>query len=158
MFEPGVVSSTTESEAFYYRYMPWGKINIAAHYKIAQTTSDSLESQYFLGGFDSIRGLPDGALFGNRAAYGNFELRRIMFKSRYLWLQSVLFSDFGGAGRRWQQAKDSARSSAGVGLRISVPQIHRLILRLDYAWSLDRPGTSGFSAGMNELFQPYKPL
>ena len=70
----------------------------------------------------------------------------------YLWLQPTVFYDVGHAffdrpGRPIQ--------SYGVGIRLSVPQVHRLVLRFDIALT---PGAVGLSLGMNELFQPHRPL
>ncbi len=157
LFEKGNTASLVEGEIFYYRLFG-NNLNYAFHLKVGQTTTDSLESQYFLGGLESVRGIPDGAIYGTRASYTNVELRHISLKSKYLWLQSVAFLDAGGAGVDWENHRRSYRSSAGVGLRFSIPQVYRLVFRFDYAWSLDEPGTSGLSAGMNQFFQPYKPL
>jgi hypothetical protein len=158
MFENDTVTSRSELEAFlFYYHQPW-RSTFASHGFIGQTTNNSVASQYFLGGFESIRGIPDGAVYGTRASYFNFEWRYISAKWRYLWLQNVAFVDTGGAGQDWQEMGDNYRSSIGTGVRLAVPQVYRLMFRIDYAWSLDQPGTSGITAGMNQFFQPYKPL
>lgn len=158
IFENEVVSARTEIEGFYYRRFRSLRSNFAVHGLIGQTTTDSVESQYFLGGLESIRGIPDGAIYGNRASYFNFEWRILTARWRYLQLQNVGFVDAGGAGPNWSAMHESYRSSIGTGVRLEVPQIYRLMFRIDYAWSLDEPGTSGLTAGMNHFFQPYRPL
>ncbi len=158
MFEDDRVQSRAELESFYFHLLPSLRLNLGAHALIGQTTSDSLESQYFLGGFESVRGLPDGVMFGNRAGYVNLEARHLFLRLPYMWFQSAAFTDIGGAGQSWMLLASSVRKSAGIGLRVAVPQIYRLIFRVDYAWSLDDSGSSGVSLGMNQFFQPYKPL
>lgn len=158
VFEKSETHSRFEIEAFDFYWFPGTQFNLGLHAFLGQTTSDSLENQYFLGGFESVRGIPDGVIYGNRAFYTNVELRHLSYRFKYTWVQSAVFTDFGGAGPDWLEAKESVRSSLGVGLRFAVPQIYRLLFRLDYAWSLDKAGTSGISLGMNQFFQPYKPL
>jgi len=158
LYESDNTASLVEGEVFYYKLFAKNKLNFAFHLKVGQTTTDSLESQYFLGGLDSVRGVPEGAIYGTRASYSNTELRHISLKFKHLWVQSVAFLDAGGAGSDWKNHRRNYRSSAGLGFRISIPKVYRLMFRFDYAWSLDDPGSGGFSAGMNQFFQPYKPL
>jgi hemolysin activation/secretion protein len=153
----GIGLTRSEGEAFWYRL--WSDhLNLAMHAFVGQTSNDSVDTQFFLGGFDSIRGIPDGALYGTRAVYGNAEFRKITAQWRYLWVQQVLFADGGGAGQSWNEVENSRRASAGLGVRLAIPQVYRMVFRIDYAWSLDRPGTRGISAGLNQFFQPYAPL
>ena len=79
-------------------------------------------------------------------------------KSKYLWLQSAAFIDAGEAGTSWQDAGTNGRVSAGVGMRFSVPQVYRLMLRIDYAWSLVGPQTQGVTLGLNQFFDALTPL
>lgn len=152
-----VMHGSMEVEAFAYEMLPRG-VNLAAHGLIGRTSYDSLQSQYFLGGFDSIRGLPDGALYGTHAAYANAEVRHLSFKARYLWIQSVAFADAGGAGPDFNVAWDDRRSAAGLGVRFAVPQIYRMIFRFDYAWAFGDRRSKGLTAGMSQFFDPYTPL
>jgi hemolysin activation/secretion protein len=123
-----------------------------------QTAHHSLQNQYFLGGFDSVRGLPDGAVIGNRAAYSNLEFRLITYKLKYMWFQNVVFFDSGSAASEWKYLGESTRACAGVGVRMSIPQIYRMMGRIDYAWSVEGKKTKGITIGLNQFFDPYKPL
>ena len=146
-----------ETESFV--YWLWNPhLELGTHLLVGGSTSDSLQSTYFLGGLDTIRGIPDGAIYGPRVANFNAELKKIWPKFKYLWFQNALFVDWGGAGRTWKDVYDSQKSSVGVGVRFAIPQIYRLLVRVDYAWSLDRPGVSSISFGTAQFFQPYKPL
>jgi hemolysin activation/secretion protein len=149
--------SLAELEAFYYRMLPLA-VNFAGHAFFGQSTLNEVSSLYFLGGFDSVRGLPDGIAYGTRTGYLNLELRHVSLKRKYFWLQPVLFADAGSAGPEWQMLRDDIRSSAGAGLRIAIPQVYRLIFRIDYAVSTDGSGSRGITAGMNQFFDPYRPL
>lgn len=132
--------------------------NAAFHLFYGQHQSQEVENLYYLGGFDSIRGLPDGALIGRRAVYANVELRHTLKTWKYLWLQPTVFSDAGNAKMQGPLFDGNHRSSSGVGIRLSIPQIHRMVFRFDYAWSTDGSNTQGLNIGMNQFFQPYRPL
>ncbi len=157
LIDQSEVHGAGEFEGFYFRL--FGRsLNFGAHMVAGQSTTNSLQGQYFLGGLDSIRGLPDGAIYGTHAAYINAELRHLSLKTKYLWFQTATFVDAGGAGLTWQDAGNDVRASTGFGLRLAVPQIYRMLFRLDYAWSIDGSRTQGVTAGMNQFFEPYTPL
>ena len=156
-YRKGEWSPALEIESFFYHL--WGSdYNLALHGFAAFRESQTLSSLYYLGGFESIRGIVDGAIFGNQAAYANAEMRYLFYRFPYLWLQSAFFIDGGAAGFESADLKDNIHASTGFGLRIAVPQIYRLMVRLDVAFSLNKPGEFGLSAGLNQLFQPYRPL
>ena len=70
---------------------------------------------------------------------------------------SCSFFDFGKAAFNYEDLKKEPRKSFGFGLRIASPIVHRLMFRLDYGMSLDGEFT-GVSLGLNQYFQPYRPL
>ena len=146
-----------EQEVFAYQLFG-SNLNLAQHGFFGYRGSNHLADQYFLGGFDSVRGLPDGALYGSKSMYGNLEARYLFRSFERLWMQLVTFADWGTAAQTMSDFESSSRSSAGFGVRLAIPQIYRMVFRIDYAFSLDRPGTQGISLGMNQLFQPYSPL
>lgn len=154
--EEGSTKLKYEGELFGYYMSKYG-VNYAAHLSLNYADSKLMSSQKFLGGLDSIRGIPDGAVYGPKAFYANFEARYIGFKFKHVWLQNVAFLDAGEAHKDINPFFKDTRSAAGIGVRIAFPKIYRLVLRLDYAWSLTSKG-QGLSAGMNQFFQPYRPL
>lgn len=149
--------SSYDLQLFYYRLFP-KDLNFAFHSFLGYSTSSWLKDQYFLGGFDSIRGMPDGAIFGSKAFYSNVEMRKITLKFANLWIQNAIFFDFGTVQNDLKEINYNTRSSMGIGIRFIIPQIYRMVFRFDYAWSLNKNSTSGLNAGMNQFFQPYKPL
>jgi outer membrane protein assembly factor BamA len=151
------VYSATEIEAYFYRILR-PNLNLAMRAVVGESTLGSLQSEYFLGGLDTVRGLPDGAIYGSHAAYANLELRHISLRTKYLWAQPAVFVDAGEAGSSWQDAGASARVTSGFGVRLSVPQVYRLVVRIDYGWSLVGPRTHGVTIGMNQFFDPFVPL
>lgn len=159
---PVVGSATSHSRMIteFFAYEQWSaaSLNLGVHGYVYTSSLDTLYSRQFLGGLDSVRGLPDGFLQGTRAAYLNTELRYTALRLKYLWVQSVLFQDTGAAGDSWEATRANARATAGGGLRFAVPQIYRLVIRLDYAWAVDGSGTHGLAAGFNHFFDPYRPL
>ncbi|MGE0171776.1 MAG: BamA/TamA family outer membrane protein [Oligoflexales bacterium] len=160
-FGPAFTNRSTfgllKTDIFWYYLMPHD-LNLAVHGFAGVTNSKSLESIFFLGGFDSIRGIPDNQQYGNKAAYVNIELRDILLKTRYIWVQSGIFTDGGSASNSSDDFKENFEHSYGLGFRMSIPQVYRLSFRIDYAWNAKDPSQKGFSIGMNDFFQPYKPL
>lgn len=148
-----------EVEAFYFHVLP-AQINLAAHVVAGASTLDTVYNQYFLGGLDSVRGFPDGIVHGTHAAWTNLEARYTpeSLRFKYLWISTIGFVDAGGAGATFAAARETAVAAGGGGLRFAVPQIYRMMFRLDYAAALDGSGKSGLAAGFNHFFDPYKPL
>lgn len=147
-----------EVETFWYKL--WTQnLNFAAHHVIGRSSKKSVRNQYFLGGLDSIRGFVDGAVFGTHATWLNLELRHLSWQpSQYSWVQSVLFCDSGSAASNWSLLSKYVLTACGIGARIAIPQVNRLIFRFDYARDLIYPHRGGFTIGMNQFFDPYKPL
>ena len=153
------VGTNTQFEIEAFQFFLWPEHwNLALHGVMGASDSKALQAQYFLGGFDSIRGLPDGAIYGTHAAWANAELRKLVGTWKYAKVQVATFVDGGGAGRAWKDVQDQLHVTAGAGVRIAIPQVYRLMFRFDYAWGLGGKDTHGLSAGLNQFFQPYKPL
>ncbi len=149
--------SSQEFDAFYYDQWPFD-LNMGLHFYFWNSSTTTDATQFYLGGFDSVRGFPDGLRSGSTALYSNFELRRILHKSKYLWIQGITFLDGGTAGQTWEQAsRVHPLASTGLGFRFAIPQVYRLVFRLDYAWSLV-DSSKGITAGMNQFFDPFNPL
>ncbi len=146
---------SAEGELFAFARLPQD-VNLASRIFTAKSNQNSLGTVFYLGGFDSIRGLPDGLHYGNSAAIGNFEARIIAAKFKYAHLQPALFLDTGSAWMEGENLSQNRETSFGGGLRISVPQVLRLILRVDYGWSVGHTKSSGLNIGINQFFQPQK--
>ena len=71
----------TETEGFGYAKFPFG-FNLAGHAFYGRSASEALSNLYFLGGFDSVRGLPDGIHYGQSIYYGNAEARLLAHLAR----------------------------------------------------------------------------
>ncbi len=153
----GQTHASGEQELFAYKIWQqnW---NLSWHHWLGMSDDVRYQSLYYLGGFDSIRGLPDGTLYGTKAAYANLELRWLASKAPYTWWQIASYVDYGSAGQSWAELEQKDRLSAGTGIRVAIPQVNRLMFRLDYAWGLSTPRTSSFSIGMNQFIDPYRPL
>ena len=153
----GKPHSLLEADMFAYK-MVGSNTNLAAHVFGGYSTLNTVQSRYFLGGLDSVRGLPDGYLHGTRAVHTSLEARHILLRAHRLWIQSVTFMDAATAGELGQDLGHRSKASLGLGVRLSIPQVHRMIFRIDYAWTLDGSGLRGITAGMGQFFDPYTPL
>jgi outer membrane protein assembly factor BamA len=147
-----------ESETFYFKKID-GYSELAAHLFIGSSTRTDADSLYYLSGLTSVRGLLDSSIYGNEVLYSNVEFRTLSYKARYAWLQTVVFSDYGRAGKSISNESDyKSAYSYGAGIRIAIPQVYRLVFRIDYAFTEGDIKSQGISAGLNQFFQPYKPL
>jgi outer membrane protein assembly factor BamA len=145
----------TESELYGYLKLP-GDVNLAGRLFAASTSQNTVAAVYYLGGFDSIRGLPDGIHYGNTIAYGNFEARVVATRMKYAHIQPAIFLDTGSAWMRERDLSKGRETSVGGGVRISIPQVYRFIIRVDYGVSVGNTKSRGLSIGLNQFFQPYK--
>jgi hemolysin activation/secretion protein len=153
----GIPSRVWKGEMFYFHLWDRGW-NLAWHLEGVESQASHFDRLQFVGGLDAVRGFPDGYLNGPRSISMNTELRYVGWKFDHVWLQAVLFQDMGWAGEAWDRASDNAISSVGTGLRVVLPGINRFVIRVDYGVSLSDPDVRGISAGLNQFFQPYKPL
>ncbi len=152
---PQSTGAFSEAEVFGYA-LAGRDVNLAVHAFIGSTTDKTLSGLYYLGGFDSIRGLPDGIRYGNKIAYTNLELRAVAARFQYAHIQPAVFIDSGAAWLDSEPTGSGRETSTGAGFRISIPQVYRLILRVDYGLSIGTTKSRGVSIGLNQFFQPYK--
>ena len=145
----------TRIESFYYEtFFP---VTLAARLRIDARSGKTPDDILYLGGFGAVRGYPDGIERGNHQYIGNFEARHIGLRYEKVLFQFVGWFDVGAAGFGASGFSSPPRKSFGGGLRIASPQIHRLMLRIDYGRSVDGK-FSGITLGLNQFFQPYRPL
>lgn len=152
---PGDSGLFAETEWFGYWLFP-RDVNLAAHLFTAKSSDKTLSGLYYLGGFDSVRGLPDGISYGNQMAYVNLEARIVAMRFKYAHIQPVVFIDSGSAWLDGENFAKNRETSVGGGVRVSIPQVYRLSFRFDYGVSVQRTKSRGFSIGLNQFFQPYK--
>ncbi len=144
---------------FFAFFRPQANLNLAAHGFAQIAGKPTAGGVFYLGGFDSVRGFPDGIRQGPFGAYVNFEARSQIFSAKWVKVAGVGFTDAGIAGRDFRDAGRDFFKSAGLGFRFAIPKVHRLVLRVDYGWGWsENVRTSGMSLGLNQFFQPYKPL
>lgn len=117
------------------------------------TSSTVLPQYYYLGGLDKIRGFYDGEFAGKFAWFTNAELRVPSFVGNYVALQHVLFSDSGFAASSFSGMFTSETAvSVGTGIRLIFPDINKIALRVDYAYTINPFQTYGFSFGLLQFF------
>lgn len=143
------------TEIFYYKLIS-PQLNIATHLDFGISKSKNISDLSRLGGFDSIRGYQDGFMYGNKYGYLNLELRSLIYKTQLIHFQGVAFSDMGTASLSSSDLGSKFRYSYGLGLKILVPSIYRMVFRFDYA--IGQRGNRGLAFGTSDFFDAYKPL
>lgn len=126
--------------------------NIGARFGLSFTSATELEQQFFIGGFDTIRGYLDSRFRGSSVWYSNLEYRISSLDYRWLALQHIAFVDAAGVSDRVRTLGNLSGASTGVGLRIMVPKIYSVVIRVDYAFPLIGETTSGLSFGAQQFF------
>lgn len=156
--ESSTTSTGGQLEAFSF-IRPSANWNYAFHLVAKMAASRELNAAVFVGGLDSVRGVPDGFMRGHSGIWSNLEARYLALQKKYLWLQAATFIDIGAVNRKGcKECGPSSATTTGVGVRFAIPQIKRFVIRADFAWSVQQPWTFSISAGMNQFFQPLKPL
>ena len=134
-----------------FEVLPW-KINVGFRTGLGTTSMDRPEYQFFVGGFNLLRGFLHRRFRGSHYWYANGELRVPSLDTRWLALQHVAFVDAAAAGEGFDVLGEVDGVSAGLGLRFMSPKIFSLLGRIDYAWPIYGDGTSALSFGAGQFF------
>jgi outer membrane protein assembly factor BamA len=127
--------------------------NLGFLFRVGSTNTDSIQNLYYLGGFDSIRGYPDGQFRAKNFWQANMEYRIPSIENRRFVLQHVLFSDLIAAPQASSRPVDQdVATSIGTGVRLIFPKIYRFTLRLDIAYGFDLDQGIGISFGTQQFF------
>lgn len=122
-----------------------------------------LNARTFTGGDDRLRGYPSNFFFGKDTVFYNLEFRSRSVELLKLQFGGVVFFDAGDAATAFHLLR--AKQSVGLGARILIPQLNRLVFRLDLAFPMQRgpfPETGiatpvdpvGFFFAFGQAFRP----
>lgn len=129
------------------------KAVIGVRYQLG-TTNAELPNGFFLGGLEHARGFLEDEFYGQSYSLFNFEARIPSFYERWFALHHIAFSDFVRVRENQTNGLkfwDGMQKSVGTGVRLVVPKIHRMVVRLDYAWVLGS-SSKGLTFGMQQFF------
>ncbi|MBA2661170.1 MAG: BamA/TamA family outer membrane protein [Bradymonadaceae bacterium] len=135
----------------FFRTLPL-ESTFGARMTLATTNTDSQAYQFYLGGLNNVRGYGNSRFHGRSFWNANVELRVPSFNNRYFVLQHVLFADSTRVIDAPRDLFDITAASAGIGLRLIVPRVAGLLIRLDYAWTFFVPGEANFNVGSGQFF------
>lgn len=110
--------------------------NLAARFEAGLASVETPQHRYHLGGLDAVRGFPYDRFNGEHFWLSSVEYRLPSIDLPWLVLQHTAFVDAAGVGDEARDAVGLSGASAGLGLRIIVPEIHGLVVRTDYAIGL----------------------
>jgi hypothetical protein len=119
---------------------------IATNISFSNRYRNYLNARTFIGGEDRLRGYPTAFFLGKDTIFFNIEYRSRAIELLKAQVGGVLFFDAGDAmnvnhySNVFLPAFDSAqpKQSVGFGVRALFPQVNRLVLRLDFAFPLNR--------------------
>src|SRR5690606_36018651 len=100
------------------------KQNVGGRLGLGMTSADDIEQQFFVGGFDTVRGYLDSRFKGRFVWYGNAEYRITSLDFPWLVLQHIAFVDATGVSDRLRTVGQLSGASTGLGLRVMVPKIY----------------------------------
>lgn len=130
--------------------LPWRQ-NLAVRLAAGTTSAADIEHQFFVGGFDRVRGFVDSRFRGQHFWVANLEWRIASVDTPWFALQHTVFTDVAAADDAVERLSPSAASS-GVGLRLISPRVNRLVLRIDYGWTWLDHGRAPLSFGIGQFF------
>lgn len=105
-------------------------------------SNDLNNNQFILGAGGGLRGTASGSYVGRNMILGNFEYRTRPFAITTLLAGFVLFYDVGTA----YNTRPVLTHTVGMGLRVLIPQLNTVVIRLDVGWILGDEAGSEFSA------------
>ncbi|NQZ02148.1 MAG: BamA/TamA family outer membrane protein [Bdellovibrionales bacterium] len=130
--------------------------NIGVNVSTGHSNSDSFQNNFFVGGFENVRGFQDGQFIGKHFWQANLEYRVSSYKSHWLVLQHNFFYDIGNTadneGQLLQNNPNEAFQSVGAGIRLISPAIYRFNLRVDFAQGLNYNRAFDISFGLQQFF------
>jgi hypothetical protein len=110
-----------------------------------------------VGGESRLRGQPSGALLGQNLVAVNTELRSRPLNVLASQIGGALFFDVADAQDGWPP---KPKSSAGVGLRLVLPQLDRNVIRFDVGFPIEKApgaGVVGFYFALDQAFPARSP-
>lgn len=116
------------------------------------TSTKVLQYWYYLGGLDRVRGFSDNRFAGRQFVLSNSEMRYLIMEKPSYIIQAVGFVDIGAIGESAEDLKNIKAASAGVGLRLILPQFYRFVVRVDYAEPLLKDDSLNVSFGVQQFF------
>lgn len=126
--------------------------HVAARFLTGATGAQALHNQFFVGGLDELRGFRDMRFRGAYRWTANLEYRLPSIMTDWVVVQHAIFADAATAGPDPGDLWGLSGSSIGGGIRLLSPKIHGLVLRLDYAYSLNGDGDAPWSFGGEQFF------
>ena len=129
-----------------------GSATFAQRILAGSTGSDYLQYWYYLGGLDGIRGFQVDRFSGRQYWLSNTELRSSPYRGDRYLLQGVLFYDAAAVGHEKRDLTKTKATSAGFGVRFMMPDIYRLVVRLDFAKTLKRYDNRTVNFGLQQFF------
>ncbi len=130
--------------------LPWRQ-NLGARIGAGASSAAQPEHQFFIGGFDRVRGFVDSRFRGKTYWYANLEYRISSIDTLWFALQHTVFTDVAAASDSLDGLAPVGASS-GMGLRLISPKIHRFIIRIDYGLSWLSHGNAPLSFGVGQFF------
>lgn len=139
-------ASFTRNEYFF------GENLYAQRIVVSSTSTDILQYWNYVGGLDGIRGFADNRFAGRHYWLSNSEWRRVMYGASFWTLQGVAFTDLLGISEDGRKLENIEAANIGLGLRVIVPKVYRLVLRFDYAQPVINSDEIKFGFGIQQFF------
>lgn len=111
---------------------PIGRLMFDA--RVVDRYRNYLREYSVLGGEGRLRGYPTGAFIGKNQVVGNLEYRSPSANVLGVQLGGAAFFDAGDAFDAWDDLHP--KQGAGVGLRVLIPMLDRVVLRADWGFPL----------------------
>lgn len=116
------------------------------------TNTKVLQYWNYLGGLESIRGFADNRFAARNFWLVNSEMRKSLSENRDRILQGISFLDFAGIDESGNDYFDLHAASFGLGGRLILPKLYRVIVRLDFAIPILKNDDERISFGIQQFF------
>lgn len=125
---------------------------LASRLEYAQRSTNLPNHYFFLGGLESVRGFNATRFYGNRYQLLNTEFRDAFYQSPLIVLQYSFFADALKFGMNDTELDTNLARSWGIGFRAMAPTVYRLVVRMDYAFEVDKELDAPLSFGIQQFF------
>lgn len=136
----------------YFFYKSFEKSTLAQRLLFGGTNTNILQYWHYLGGLKEIRGYSDNRFAGRYYLLSNTEFRHPIVIRKQWVVQTNNFLDLSSTREQLQGLDSIQGASAGFGLRLILAKIYRAVIRLDYAFLLEKKNNESISFGVQQFF------
>lgn len=145
-------SDFVSSRIEFLSYQHAANLIFANRVQMGSTNSKVLQYWNYLGGLESIRGFSDNRFAAAKFWLINSEIRKDFLTRPDYIIQGLTFADLTGIDEAGNKFHNLHAASIGAGVRLVLPKLYRVVMRLDFAEPILKEDEERISFGIQQFF------